>query len=386
MKSVIFLPVVLECAAACAVAQDSAYLAAFITLLGTDTLAVERFVRVPDGREATVVLRTPQTTVQHYRLGLDDFGNLTRYEAVINVPGSPAGTPPLRQEVYVPAGDSLEVTLTEEGRTETRRIPWTPKALPFIDMVHWPFELMLVQARASGLDSLSQPLFTARNPINFVIRKAGDGRMTVTHPFRGSMDVTVDGEGRLLKLDAGATTRALVVNRVEEADVEAIAERFAAQDAAGRSFGPLSGRAGTTRQVDGATITIDYGQPAKRGRTIFGDLVPWGKLWRAGANRATHLETDHALVMGDLVVPASQYTLFIIPEPEGGYLVINKQTGQNGNAYDPQYDLGRVPLSISSLVDPVELFTIEILETELGGELHFKWDLIEFGVAFRVID
>lgn len=386
MKPVLFLLVALVVSVPAVVAQEGPYRAAFITLLGTDTLAVEQFERTPGGMEAAVVLRTPQTTLQHFRLDLDESGNLARYEATARLPGSPEGTAPLRQEVYVPAGDSLEMTLIEEGTTRTRRIAAVPGALPFVDMVHWPFEMMLVQAWASGLDSLSQPLFTSRNPLSFVVRKAGDGRMTVTHPFRGSMDVSVDGEGRLLRLDAGATTRALVVNRVDALDVETIAERFAALDAAGRSFGPLSGRAGTTRQVAGATITVDYGQPAKRGRTIYGELVPWGKLWRTGANQATHLETDHALVVGDLVVPAGRYTLFTIPEPEGGHLIISKQTGQNGNAYDPQYDLGRVPMSISSLDQPVELFTIEVLETELGGEFHFKWDLIEFGVAFDVID
>ena len=66
-----------------------------------------------------------------------------------------------------------------------------------------------------------------------------------------------------------------------------IAAAWAAQDAAGRSLGALSGRAETREVVAGATIVVDYGTPAKRGRAIWGALVPWGRVWRTGANAAT---------------------------------------------------------------------------------------------------
>lgn len=357
---------------------------AFVTLLGEDTLAVEQFRRTPEGMEAEVVLRTPETTVQHYRLDLDEAGALQRYEATARAPGAPAEAPPLRRTVFTPVGDSLQVTVTEDGATQTRTIAGDAQALPFVDMVHWPFELMLTRALASGQDSVTQELFTERGTLPFVIGDEGGGRMTVTHPFRGTMEVDVDEEGRLVYLDAGATTRKLTVTRVPEVDLEGLAQRFAAQDEAGHSFGPLSGRGETTAQVKGATIAVDYGQPAKRGREIFGTLVPWGELWRTGANRATHFTTDRTLSLGGLEVPPGQYTLYTVPEPDGGTLILNRQTGQGGTTYDPDRDLGRVAMTRRTLQEPVELFRIDVEETDEGGLLELQWDRTAFVVPFTI--
>jgi hypothetical protein len=392
MKPIYFL---LVCAlaglAACASATSNTAnpdQAAFVTLLGEDTLAVEVFQHTREGMEATVVLRTPRTTVQHYRLDLDEQGGFERMEAEIREPGSPPDAAPINREVYVLEGDSLEVTVTEDGESETRTIAGHGEMLPFLDMIHWPFDLMLTRAHASEQDSVTQDLFTGRGSMPFVVRRTGDGSMSATHPSRGTMEVEVDDEGRLLRLDAGATTRKLIVTRVPATDVdtEAIAGRFAAQDAAGNSFGALSGRGEATVQVNGATITLDYGQPAKRGREIFGALVPWGEVWRTGANQATHFTTDRALKMGSLEVPPGEYTLFTIPEAEGGTLIINKQTGQGGTTYNQDRDLGRVPMTMRKLPDPVELFTIDVEETGDGGELQLKWDQTAFVVPFSVAD
>jgi hypothetical protein len=346
--------------------------ATFVTLLGSDTLVVEQFRRTAEGIEADVVLRTPETTVRHYRLDLDEAGHLTRYEA----------TEEDATEVITPVGDSLEVAITEGDSTETRMVAGDAQALPFIDMVHWPFELMLM--RAVGQDSVTQGLFTGRGTMPFVVRTTGEGTMTVAHPFRGTMEVEVDEEGRLQRLDAGETTRKLIVTRVPSFDTDAFAERSAAKDAVGEAFGPLSGRGETMAQVDGATINVDYGQPAKRGREVFGALVPWDERWRTGANRATHFQTDRALSFGDVTMPAGQYTLYTIPNPDGGTLIINQQTGQGGTTYNEDQDLGRVPMTLTTLDQTVELFTIEMIDTDEGGELQLQWDETAFVIPFTV--
>ena len=363
-----------------AAAQDAAAPAAFVTTLGEDTLAVERFRRTDAGMEADVVLRTPRTTRIRYTLSLDDSGELTRYEAVTHAPGADAE--PLRRVVAEPDGDSLAVRVTAGGETATRRLARAPGTLPFIDMVHWPFELML--ERAAGQPSVAQPLFTERGTLDFTVGTDAGGRRTVTHPFRGTMTVETDAEGRLLRLDAGATTRKLTVTRTDDLDLDALAARFAALDAAGQPFGPLSGRGETTAQLGGATITVDYGQPARRGRDLFGALVPFGEVWRTGANQATHFTTDRDLVLGGLAVPAGAYTLFTIPEPDGGVLIVNRQTGQTGTAHDEAQDLGRVPMTRSERPESTELFTIEITETDGGGALRLVWGHDVFAVPLTV--
>ena len=208
--------------------------------------------------------------------------------------------------------------------------------------------------------------------------------MTVQHPFRGTMDVRVDEAGRLLHLDAGATTRKLIVERVPSVDIDGLAELFAERDGAGRSFGALSGRGETNATVHGATIQVDYGTPSKRGRELFGALVPYGEVWRTGANRATHFATDRNLVLRDLEVPAGEYTLYTIPAEEGGLLLVNTQTGQGGTTYNADLDLGRVALTRTALDKPVELFTILVKETDEGGVLALQWGQTELSVPFGV--
>ncbi len=361
---------------------ESSDAAAFVTLLGDDTLAVESFTRTSNGVTADVVLRAPETTRRNYVLELDDSGLLDRYEVEVR-----SDTSADRREVVTPAGDSLRVEISDGDDSSVHMIAGGPDALPFIDMVHWPFDLMLARARVSSADSTVQPLFTGRGTMDFVVRDLAEDSMTITHPFRGTMAVDVDAEGRLQRLDAGATTRKLIVTRVPEVDVDAVAERFAERDAAGRSFGPLSGRGEASAEIDGAAIVVDYGQPSRRGRAIFGALVPYGELWRTGANRATHLETDRAIRFGEsegLLVPAGEYTLYTIPEQDGGVLIINGQTGQGGTTYNEDQDVGRVDMQKSDLPDTVEDFTFVVEDDESGGVLKLRWDRTEYAVPFTV--
>ena len=361
--------------------------AGLVTLLGNDTLAVERFTRTPAGVEATVALRAPETTLTEYRLDLGEGGALRRYEATTRRPGSDAVA---RREVAEPVGDSLRVTVTEGDETRTRTVAGGDRPLPFVDMVHWPYALVTERAVAAG-GPADQPLFTDRGALAFTTDVGPGEAVTVTHPFRGPMAVTADADGRLLALDAGSTTRKVTVRRVADVDVEGFARRSAAADAAGRSFGALSGRAEASAAVGGATITVDYGQPLRRGREVWGALVPWGEVWRTGANQATHVETDRPLVLGEgegaLAVPAGRYTLYTIPQPGGGVLIVNRQTGQGGTTYDAAQDLGRIPLTRSQLGEAVEAFTVAVEPTgPASGRLALRWDRDEFAVPLSVAD
>jgi DUF2911 family protein len=359
-------------------AQDSA---SFVTRLGADTLAVERVVTRPGRVEAEVLLRVPRTNRTHYVLELAPTGNLVRFEARSDGGG--------RRETVVRAGDSLRIDTRTDSGPRTRMVAADPRVLPFIDMVHWAYEPALRRLRASGADRLTVPLLTGTRTADFVFAAIGPDSMTITHPTRGTMGVRVDQRGRLLALDAGATTRKLVVERRPWMTLDALAARWAAEDAAGRGIGSLSGRGAFKETVAGAAIALDYGTPAKRGRAIWGALVPFGQVWRTGANQATHLTTDRALTFGTaagaLALPAGTYTLFSIPEAGGGVLIVSRQTGQAGTAYDPAHDLGRVPLEARPLGTPVEVFRITATATDRnGGLLRLQWDGTELVVPFRV--
>ena len=357
--------------------------AAFVTRLGADTVVVEQFVYQPNRIEAQAVVRVPETRVHRYVLETAPDGSVLAFEDATLEAGDRPEAAPVRIQRAALEGDSLVLT-GEPSEGGARRIAAEGTVAPFLDMLHWPFEHALRHVYATGADSATVMLFTGRGTRPFVIRRLAPDSMTITHPTRGTMGVTVDGEGRLLRLDAGATTRKLVVERVPDVDLRALADDFAARDAAGQPFRALSGRGEASATVDGATITVDYGVPRKRGREIFGALVPWNERWRTGANRATHFTTDRALAFGDLEVPAGEYTLYSIPAPDGGTLIINRQTGQGGTSYDEAQDLGRVPMQITERPESAESFTIEVEDTAEGGALVLWWDRTAFRIPFTV--
>lgn len=133
---------------------------------------------------------------------------------------------------------------------------------------------------------------------------------------------------------------------------------------------PLSPKQQVQYTANGKKITIDYSAPSLRGRRIMGALVPYGQVWRTGANAATTLTTEADLMIGSLHVPAGKYSLYTIPGEKEWTLIVSKQTGQWGTRYDPSQDLGRVKLMVApKLEKPVEQFAIGI-----GKTLSFTWE------------
>ena len=149
---------------------------------------------------------------------------------------------------------------------------------------------------------------------------------------------------------------------------------------------PLSPAAKATATLGGKAITIDYSAPSKRDRVIMGGLVPYGKLWRTGANAGTTLTTEADLMIGSLHVPAGTYTLLTIPNEKEWTLVVSKQSGLWGtNGYDQANDLGRVAMKVAPVKDTVETFTIGIVPAGgKNGSLSMKWENVEASVPVMV--
>jgi len=125
----------------------------------------------------------------------------------------------------------------------------------------------------------------------------------------------------------------------------------------------------------GQSIKTDYSSPRMRGRKIFGELVPYGQVWRAGANEATTFVTSTSLKVGGKDVPAGSYTIFAIPNQDKWTLIINKKTGEWGIPYKYESDeLARVDMHLSKLPSPLENFTIAYDKTANGCTMHMDWD------------
>jgi hypothetical protein len=131
----------------------------------------------------------------------------------------------------------------------------------------------------------------------------------------------------------------------------------------------------TCALADGKTVTVDFSSPRAKGRKIFGDLVPYGEVWRAGANEATTFATTTDLMVGATHVPAGSYTIFAIPNKDKWTLIINKKTGEWGIPYKYENDeLARVDMKVSATPSPVENFTIAFDKAGAGCKLRMEWE------------
>jgi hypothetical protein len=153
--------------------------------------------------------------------------------------------------------------------------------------------------------------------------------------------------------------------------------------------------------VDGNRVTIVYGRPytkdPKTGepRKIWGGLVPFGKVWRTGADEATLLITQQEIKIGDADVPAGAYTLWTLPNEDGtAKLIINKQIGQWGQdykdmkkVYDEANDLARVDLKKEPLDKTADQFTMSVGKdaTAGGGVIKLMWEDTQYSVPFTVV-
>jgi hypothetical protein len=139
-------------------------------------------------------------------------------------------------------------------------------------------------------------------------------------------------------------------------------------------------------------MIVDYGQPHARGREVFGGLVPYGEVWRLGANWATTLMLDVEMRIGDLELPRGEYTLFLLPRADGGELVVSEETRQWGTDYDASRDFGRTPVSRRALSEHVESLAI-ILEPNVPGDtysvpagrIRIMWGLAEYSVDWEML-
>jgi hypothetical protein len=139
----------------------------------------------------------------------------------------------------------------------------------------------------------------------------------------------------------------------------------------------------TSVMLDGKAVSIKYNSPSMRSRKIFGGLVPYGEVWRAGANNATALHTDADLMIGNLSVPKGDYTIYVLPTEKEWTLIVNKQTGQWGTEYSEGKDLGRVKMALKAAPAAIESFKISLSGSGKAGSLQMEWENSIASVAVK---
>ncbi|QJW88287.1 DUF2911 domain-containing protein [Spirosoma taeanense] len=134
---------------------------------------------------------------------------------------------------------------------------------------------------------------------------------------------------------------------------------------------------------DGLSVTVNYCQPYKKGRKIFGGLVPYGEVWRTGANEATLINFDQGVTVAGKPLSAGEYSFWTIPSQQGWIAIFNDETGQWGTNYDPKRDVMRVPIVARPHSPAAEQFTINFVPQPNGTDMMLVWDDTEAVVPIQ---
>lgn len=130
-----------------------------------------------------------------------------------------------------------------------------------------------------------------------------------------------------------------------------------------------------TMKYEDTYIKITYCRPHKRGRNIFGDLLPYGEVWRTGANEATEITITGAIKLGGQQIRPGTYTLFTIPNKQEWTVILNSELGQWGAYnYNSKLDVVRFEAPVSTTEEVYEPFTIEFEQKAQSAELVMMWD------------
>ncbi len=351
----------------------------FVVTLGSDTIAVETYELSAFTIRGTSIARAPQTASRSYILGTNNQGVLEYFHFAT---GPVGGEARFVRDIHF-TDDSLQVSVTQDGSKKESSIKVAGRPYPFIADIIGPWYFAITNAVASKGAREFSILAGTRTP-KYEIHGTVPGTLELANPNFGPIFATLDGEGRLVRFDMTRTTDKFIVERADQLDMDAVGRSFVEREKSGSPLGVLSPRDTARATIHGANILIDYGRPSARGRKVFGGVVPWGVVWRLGANAATQLITDKPLLFGKTTVAPGTYSLFALPSQGTWQLIINTQHGQWGTVYDQTKDLARLPLKTERLDQPVERFGVHIVARGNSGVLEFEWENTKASLPFDV--
>jgi hypothetical protein len=374
----------------------------FVARLGRDTVSVERVTRRGNTLTSDAVDRFPRVRQRHTEIELRPDGGIQRLAMDITTPSEPEEQRERRVTVEV-TGDSVHITKRDAAGTLRRDFATGGSiAMAHVPQMYSLYELYFAAAlrrletsNPGGGDTVRLRQFYIdrdfdRFPLHSGrVRRLPDGKAEIAHDWlAGIGEATLDSSYRLQRYSGARTTYKVDVTRLAEPpDVQAIGQQFAAVETTNGGFAQLSVRDTARASIGTATFAVDYSRPLARGRALLGNLIPYDRVWRTGANAATQFTTSMPITLAGIRMPPGTYTLWTVPHENGTELIVNAQTGQWGTGYDGSRDVGKARMMTDSVATPVEKFTISITGTDARhGALAMEWGTFRWTAPIEVLD
>jgi hypothetical protein len=372
----------------------------FIARLGNDTVSVESISR----RGNTVVVdgvdRFPRVRRRHTEIELGPGSAIRHLVMDIHTPSEPAN----QRERHVTAdvtADSVHILQTDDaGKLRHEFATSGAVAMAHVPQMYSLYELYFdaAFARAAALKRVAGDTVQLRQfyidrefdrfPLHHgVVRLLSGNQADIQHDWlSGTGHATFDSAGRMLTYSGARSTYLVEVTRLASPpDIRPLADRWEALETAKGVVSQLSPRDTVRARIGSASITIDYARPHARGRVLLGNVIPYERVWRTGANAATQFTTSAPIKLAGIQLAAGTYTLWTVPHPKGVDLIVNGQFGQWGTEYNPARDVARAPIQSAVLPTPVDQFTISVAATDARhGTLTLEWGSFRWTAPIEV--
>ncbi len=372
----------------------------FITRLGRDTVAVESLTRLGNTITSDEVDRFPRVRVRHTVITLAPDGSIRHLVMDIHTPSESVDERE-RKVIADVTTDSVHISKTDGTGILNRAfatgggivVAHVPQMYSLYEL-YFAAALKHAAASKSGAGDPVQlrQFYIDREFDRFPLGRASvrsleGSKAQITHDWlSGTGEAMMDSGYHMLSYSGARTTYDVKVNRLASPPgVKSIADRFEALETKAGTVKELSVRDTVRSQIGNAMFTVDYGRPLVRGRKLLGDVLPYDRVWRTGANAATQFTTSAPIKLAGMQVPAGTYTLWTVPHTSGVDLVVNRQAGQWGTEYNSSGNLGIARFTTQSLSAPVEAFTISIVSGDKQhGTLVMEWGSFRWTAPIEV--
>ncbi len=358
--------------------------ASFVAKLGNDTVIVETYNMLPNHLFGKAFLRYPVDQVGVFDFHFYPDGSIKHYSISYMNPDSSYLTSSGTQGLYCEndtctwfasgPGDTKEYTNKRASAQMHFVGGWTPT----LSLIEWHC-IRLIQ---SGQQSLPLTLINDYIGIRQVAISKGNGDTLVFGgDFLEYTKIKASDDGRILYYDGTGTPWNYIATKHEPIDVDAAAKRLSKTP----KIGIPSPEVKVAFEVEKDTIHISYGRPYKRGRKIFGGIVPYDSVWRTGAGHPTIISLPYDIQFGKTIIPKGDYSLYTIPSLTQWKLIFNTDLKQWPTDPDHAKDIATIPLEVKKASQQTDQFTITIDPNKGGGVLKFIWDETEASTAFKVV-
>lgn len=358
--------------------KDSGYL---IYTLGTDTTMIGHYQINRDSFEMTVLVRSP-LEVHKLKGSLFSTGECKYVEGYAYKPEIGKDSLLLQTYKLFTRNDS---TFTEQSMGGNASLfGYAGRGMLHLGIYPYVFfnPLYAQYAPVKPGDSLRSYhlLFGSKDPVT--IKRINKNTVTIGGSMMGKFTIYLNEKGKPNSIDAIGSSWNVKGKIFPYLNIDSVIQTEAIR---AQQYGvlPQLNKADSVQAKIGSTIIkINYSRPSMRSRVIFGEVVPWNRFWRTGANAATKLRLSAPILFQDKELPAGDYSIFTIPAKNGWTMMFNKEANIWGTQYNPANDVLRVPMQVEQLKEPVELMTIEVLPVNGGGAINVVWEKTKASVTF----